>query len=236
MGSRFRQTFQRWMPRAGPTTGAASTTSSSPAGRPKSPDDSTPSGFDTASYWPIESLTNSQMTNLPFVFQACEVVHPDACEASPKSHVQLYGPMPPLGCAIRPAVSPRMAGDGPTSKLAVRAVTTWIVCVAVALCPEESVRVSVTLYAPVAFHAYETEHPVPKLRSPKSHEQRYPPDPPPPVATRKTVSFTPARDRDVAIETESGPPGGPRLLCTSTEPFCQVWFPPESPRERLTTK
>src|SRR2546422_692796 len=129
MGSRFRQTFQRWMPRAATTTGAASTTRSSPAGRPKSPDDSTPSGFDTASYWPIESLTNSQMTNLPFVFQPCEVVHPDACEASPKSHVQLYGPTPPLGCA-----------------------------------------------------------------------------------TRWAVSFTPARDRDVAIETVSGPPGGPRVL------------------------
>src|SRR5207245_7903844 len=127
---------------------------------PNSPDDSTLSGCDTASYWPAESLTNSQTTNLPLVFQACEVVHPDACEASPKSHVQLYGPIPPLGCATSWAVSPRIAGDGPTSKLAARAVTTSMVCAAVALFPEESVRVRVTLYAPVMFHAYETEHPV----------------------------------------------------------------------------
>ncbi|OLD90622.1 hypothetical protein AUG86_02670 [Euryarchaeota archaeon 13_1_20CM_4_64_14] len=67
----------------------ASTTRSSPSGRPKSPDDSTASGCDTASYWPAESLTNSQTTNRPLVFQACEAVHPEAREASPKSHVQL---------------------------------------------------------------------------------------------------------------------------------------------------
>ncbi|OLD90621.1 hypothetical protein AUG86_02665 [Euryarchaeota archaeon 13_1_20CM_4_64_14] len=110
------------------------------------------------------------------------------------------------------------------------------VCIAVALFPAESVKVSVTLYAPVRFHAYDTEHPVPKFPSAKSQEQRYPPDPPPPVATRYTVSFSPATKVDATNETVSGPPGGPRFVCTSTEPFCHVWFPPVSPMERLTTK
>src|SRR2546426_419223 len=58
----------------------------------------------------------------------------------------------------------------------------------------------------------------------------------PPVATRYTVSFSPATKVDATNEPVSGPPGGPRFVCTSTEPFCHVWFPPVSPMERLTTK
>src|SRR5207244_12280491 len=110
------------MPRAATTSGAASTTRSSPSGRPKSPDDSTLSGCDTASYWPAEALTNSQTTNRPLVFQGCEVVHPDGREASPKSQVQLYGPMPPLPWSRRSAVAPTAVGNGPTSQVVLREV------------------------------------------------------------------------------------------------------------------
>jgi len=112
------------MPRAAATTGLTSTTKSSPIGKPSKPDASTPRGCEIASDWPAESFTNSQMTYRPFAFQVCEAAHPDAREESPKSHVQSYGPTPPLGCAISWAASPMMAGDGPTSKLTVRADTT----------------------------------------------------------------------------------------------------------------
>src|SRR2546428_13211280 len=92
-----------------------------------------------------------------------------------------------------------------------------------------------TRYEPVAFHAWDAEQPIADVLSPKSHEQVYPPDPPPPVAMKDTVSFTAARDVVMRNVTLRGPPGGPRSGWTSAARGSDVPFPPESDRTTTTT-
>src|SRR2546422_11684892 len=91
-------------------------------------------------------------------------------------------------------------------------------------------------YEPVAFHAWDAEQPGAVVLSPKSHEQVYPPEPPPPVATNDTVSFTAARDVVMRNVTLRGPPGGPRAGCTSSVRVSDVRFPPEAARTTTTTE
>src|SRR5438093_2337342 len=134
------------MPRMMTTRGLASTTRPRHNAKPNKPDDSTLIGWNTAYDWFVESLTTSRITNRPLVVQTCETAHPDALAPSPNSHVQLYGPTPPVGWATSSAGSPMMAGEGPTPKGAVSPVMTSTVCELDPGCRAESEPPSRTRY------------------------------------------------------------------------------------------